>query len=107
MRRLQHDGLGINRPLTNAAYQGRRDSGSHRPTHRKSSTSISSSTDESIREKNTVRPSRDALRPGPTVPRLRATVVDRREEKWKYCSRVSPAGRSAKKPPASPDSRSM
>ena len=43
-------------------------------SHWKSSTTISSSTDESIREKNTVRPSRDALSPKLTQPRFRATV---------------------------------
>jgi hypothetical protein len=49
--------------------------------HRKSSASISSSITESRREKNTVRPSGEALRPKPTAPRLRATVVDCRVAK--------------------------
>lgn len=48
-----------------------------RSSHRKSFTRINSSVDESIRVKHTVRPSRVALRPSPTAPRLVATVVVR------------------------------
>jgi hypothetical protein len=44
---------------------------------------ISSSIAESNRVKYTMRPSRDALRPPPTMPRSRAIVVDRRVAKSK------------------------
>jgi hypothetical protein len=71
---------------TSSAFYGSR----FQLPHRKFSTSINSSTDESTREKITIRPSRDALRPGPTAPRLRATVVDPRVEKSKHWSRASP-----------------
>ena len=47
------------------------------PRHRRFSTSINSSADESTREKKTVRPSREALMPKLTTPSLDATVVDR------------------------------
>jgi predicted enzyme related to lactoylglutathione lyase len=55
------------------------------PAQRKSSTTISSSTNESGRAKNTWRPSRDAVKPrNPTRPRSRATVVERPVAKSKY-----------------------
>jgi hypothetical protein len=53
-------------------------------THRKFSTSIKSSTAESMREYQTVRPLLDAVSPRKTFPRLRAIVELLRVEKLKY-----------------------
>ena len=81
-------------------------------SQRKLSTSINSLISESRRAKNTVRPSRVAVRPpgpfiAPTImPRLAATVVDCDVAKSKYRSRVSLPGLSMKEP-AAPDRLSM
>jgi serine/threonine protein kinase len=52
--------------------------------HRKFSTSIRSSTEESTRVKRIVLPSGDAVNPAATSPRLRATIVDLPVTKSRY-----------------------
>jgi hypothetical protein len=61
-------------------------------SQRRFSTSIRSSKEASTRVKRIVRPSAVAVKPASTLPRPRATVVDRRVAKSKNWSRVSPAG---------------